>query len=216
MNVMLDLETLGTRPGSVIVSIGAVAFDLDGLHDEFAIGIDIADAQREGLTICGDTVRWWMGKSPEARTVFSSAGAPLHTALAAFSQWFSTVPSFPKVQIWGNGASFDLSLLGEAYTRMGMARPWRYQDERCHRTLVALRPDIPWVRPEVAHQALSDARAQAEHAAKILAAISNPDEHRARTQLTTLAQALGVEASSANAHDQALHRAIHLAAREAT
>lgn len=33
-NIMLDLEALGTPPGSIVLSIGAVYFGLDGLGKE--------------------------------------------------------------------------------------------------------------------------------------------------------------------------------------
>jgi hypothetical protein len=40
MDVMLDLETLGTVPGCVILSIGAVAFDSMTVRATFEVLID--------------------------------------------------------------------------------------------------------------------------------------------------------------------------------
>ena len=66
--IMVDLETLGTAPGSVILSIGAVRFDVEkGLLDEFYVNIDVESSQRLGLTIDGDTVMWWLKQSDAAR-----------------------------------------------------------------------------------------------------------------------------------------------------
>ena len=168
LQVMLDLETLGTRPGCVIAQIAAVIFDVDGLQDDFAVRIDIEDAQRAGLVIEADTVRWWLTheSAQGARGLFEVVGAvPLQTALAQLADWLR--PLAPCA-IWCKGASFDFAILAEAYKRVGLARPWQYRDERCLRTLTALAPDVLLPKPTQAHDALEDARAQAEQAARIL------------------------------------------------
>lgn len=58
-NVMIDLETFGTRPGSVIVSIGAVEFSMDGIGEAYYRAIDVASSLLAGLTIDEITVKWW-------------------------------------------------------------------------------------------------------------------------------------------------------------
>jgi len=35
MHIMIDLETMGARPNAPIISIGAVAFDANGIDREF-------------------------------------------------------------------------------------------------------------------------------------------------------------------------------------
>jgi len=236
-NVMLDLETLGTRPGSVIVSIGAVFFDEAGLGPKTTIAIDIADAQREGLTIDAETVRWWLAQSPAAKEAFGFDGLSLRTALKQFTEWLQTHNQGKAPRIWGNGASFDLALLAEAYARCGMDRPWRYSHERCYRTLAA-GTCITKPEPEIAHNALSDAIAQAEHAVQILREISKdstdtlrhgraavgkspfpqPTEpanelHRLKAQMDTIAYALGADPTRPEGHHVAVQRVLHLAAR---
>jgi hypothetical protein len=47
-NVMIDIETLGTRPGSVILSIGACRFGADGIGEEFYRAIDVLDSLMAG------------------------------------------------------------------------------------------------------------------------------------------------------------------------
>lgn len=56
MNIMVDLETLGTKPNSAILSIGAVAFDDQGLHDEFYCNVDLISSIACGYEIDADTV----------------------------------------------------------------------------------------------------------------------------------------------------------------
>ena len=172
-DISLDLETLGTAPGSVILSIGAVAFNIDDpTHrwlpaslPRFDVAIDTASAVAEGLTIDPDTVMWWLRQSDEARHAMAQKqgqAAPLHAALRAFREFVGvdTVGS-DTVRIWGNGSDFDNVLLAEAYRKHGIAAPWKFWNNRCLRTLRAMNPDVPRVKPRLAHDALSDAEAQA-------------------------------------------------------
>ena len=66
-NVMLDLETLGTSPGCIILSIGAVFFDKNGLGQEFYQTIDVQSSIDAGLTMSGGTFKWWMGQQGAVR-----------------------------------------------------------------------------------------------------------------------------------------------------
>src|SRR5690606_12661716 len=74
-HIMLDLETLDTASSAVVVSIGAVAFDpyTNAIGDKFYVEMteDIAEQQKKGRTISGDTVRWWMQQDVLAKRVFS-------------------------------------------------------------------------------------------------------------------------------------------------
>lgn len=169
---MLDLETLGTQPGSVVLSIGAVAFDPDeGLGSSFYTVISVEDSLRLGLTIDASTLRWW---SRQSRTTYVEAlnapeEASLLGALAAFNTWLE-FNTRGNVWLWGNGADFDLPLLLACYRKTGIKPPWEFYNSRCYRTLKALRPDVRLDRSNN-HNALDDARNQAEHAVAILRAM---------------------------------------------
>ena len=68
-HIMVDLETMGTAPGSAIVSLGAVAFDpvAGTLGEEFYRVITLGSCQRAGLTIDAGTIGWWLQQSDSAR-----------------------------------------------------------------------------------------------------------------------------------------------------
>ena len=68
-NVMVDLETMGTRPGSVIVSIGAIEFDPQSarLGRTFYQTCSIKSAVDVGLAMDPETVTWWLQQSEGAR-----------------------------------------------------------------------------------------------------------------------------------------------------
>ncbi|ENO08979.1 exonuclease family protein [Escherichia coli O157:H43 str. T22] len=71
------------------------------------------------------------------------------------------------VQVWGNGANFDNTILRRSYERQGIPCPWRYYNDRDVRTIVELgkaidfdaRTAIPFEGER--HNALDDARYQA-------------------------------------------------------
>lgn len=161
-HIMLDLETLGTRPGSVIASIGAVVFDLNGVSPRriFYRRIDITKALAEGFTIGGDTLKWWLQQSPEAQKELYAEGVSTYEALEAFNDFIGS----DNACVWGNGASFDNALLSEAYAVCGLPQPWKFWNDRCYRTVKSLHPDMPMTKREgTHHNALDDAISQAEH-----------------------------------------------------
>lgn len=166
-NIMLDLETWGTKPGSVITSIGAVVFNDEAVTDHFYARIDPKSAIGVGLTVDADTILWWMKQSGAAREEFSKTAYHIETALADFARWCLAGREGEPV-LWGNGATFDNALLRAAYEAAGIVAPWGAFSDRCYRTAAkSYRPDIKMVRSGTHHNALDDARSQAEHLIRI-------------------------------------------------
>jgi hypothetical protein len=160
---MLDLETLGTTPGSVIVSIGAVHFHRNGVCCRFYEQINAKSCTDVGLKIDASTVMWWMEQSDEARKALMGRTIHIAAALQLFTNWLDGLESSPDLEIWGNGANFDNVLLAAAYDACGLPRPWKHYQDRCDRTLKCLHPEIKIERSGTHHNALDDARCQAEH-----------------------------------------------------
>ena len=159
MHIMIDLETMGNRPSAPIIAIGAVAFDTEGVHDEFYEVVDLADSVAEGAVMDPSTVLWWMQQSDEARAEFGQEGKPLGFALGDFREW---IGRHDVEGVWGNGAAFDNVILSEAYRRMGSEAPWPFWKDRCYRTVKSLSA-IKMQRSGTHHNALDDARDQARH-----------------------------------------------------
>lgn len=160
-HVMLDKETLGTGPDAVIMSIGAVKFDLDSdaIDDAgFYASVSIDSNLEAKRKVDESTLIWWLGQSAEAQTVFHEPKQSLKTALTDFIDWFGDAQF-----IWSNGASFDIPMMVHAMSHFGMERPWAFYNERCVRTYKNL-PGMKNVRVEnpAKHNALQDALAQAK------------------------------------------------------
>ena len=174
--IMIDLETLGTTANSVIVSIGAVRFNLDAGHvfdelesDKFYIVVDM-DSQAERY-ISTDTMKWWDEQSPEARDVFDQPSTDITLALVGLGAFIAATPG--DVQVWSNGADFDLPMLAHAYSQYGVALPWKPYAGRCYRTYKNLpgARAVPMVRQGEHHNALDDAIDQARHLCAIHAVL---------------------------------------------
>ena len=170
-NVMIDLETLSTKPNAAIVSIGAVFFDPKHgeLGETYYQTIDIETyGECSGFDIDGSTLKWWMQQSDQARAVFSGTmQCDLQPVLRGFHAFLESHGSTADLKVWGNGAAFDNVILANAYQSTGWAAPWKFWNDRCYRTVKALNPQIPFTREGVYHNALDDAVSQAKHLCQI-------------------------------------------------
>jgi hypothetical protein len=169
-DVMLDLETMGNGPNAAIVAVGAIEFDAatNTLGQRFYRGVNLETAVAEGGVIDASTVMWWLRQSDEARKDICGDGLPLRQVLAEFSEWLASLGE--GVKVWGNGAAFDNVILAQAYRRAGMPVPWPHWNDRCYRTVKAMRPDVKMERTGTHHNAIDDATSQATHLMALLTA----------------------------------------------
>lgn len=176
---MLDIETLSTNSNAAIVSIGAVVFDpaTGLLADEFYSVIDFLDAQDYGFTDEG-TLEWWGRQTEEAKAIFrpESGAIEFEQALGEFSVWLTNMQLSHggQVEMWSNGAGFDLVVLRNGYAAADLPCPWNFWNEFDVRTLVKLGREKCGVNPKKdmpfegeAHNALADAKHQAKYVSAI-------------------------------------------------
>lgn len=191
-HVMVDLETLGSNSFSVILSIGAVKFDMnadpdaDDAYDTFHAYVDPGSCVAHGLQMDTSTVMWWLAQSKESQEYQTKAQrVSLPDALEAFSAWIGMPKESDKrsewmkteaPKVWGNGATFDNVILSNAYRACGMEQPWPFWGDRCYRTLKGLVPELKIERLGTHHNALHDAMSQARHLQKLMAklGLANP------------------------------------------
>lgn len=143
-DVMIDLETLGNKSKSALLSIGAVEFNIETGETgrEFYYVIDLQSCLDLGLIINASTFYWWLQQNQSARDAVSKdKKLPLSDVLQLFDTWMQDC--IRGVKIWGNGARFDIGLLEDAYVACGHDEmPWDFRSERDVRTLVAFAPEI--------------------------------------------------------------------------
>lgn len=174
MDVMLDFETFGTRPGASLRSIGAVVFSLSGDPpvvrgaDHFYANIDRESCRAAGLHEEQDTVDWWARQAKDAQDALLVNPQPLRDVDQQFHAWWRNVGA---VRVWAQGAGFDPVLWEYAChaatpgSRPPWGRPpWKFYDVRDTRTLYDVARFDPRTlrRGGTYHNALDDCRYQVQ------------------------------------------------------
>jgi hypothetical protein len=160
-HIMTDIETLGTRPGAIVLAAAFVRFS-DEAH--CTLNLSIPDQEALGLEKDPDTLRWWgeqEAKHPGAWAAATQNAVPLVTGLTFLSDWLAWAAPAGDALVWCHGATFDAPLLGELYRRAGVPCPWRFWSVRDTRTLY----DLAGISPRdyavpPPHVALNDAIGQ--------------------------------------------------------
>ena len=178
VHVMVDLETMGKKHNAPIVAIGAVVFDpaTGSIGESFYKVVCLESSVNWGAVIDPSTAIWWLKQSSEARSAIVNDDAiPLQDALLQFREFVSdnVAGGSKKAQVWGNGASFDNSILRSSYDCIAEDYPWEYWNDRDVRTMVELgqaisfdpKTTIPFEGSR--HNALADAIHQARYVSAI-------------------------------------------------
>lgn len=177
MHVMIDLETLGTRPDAAIIQIGAVLFEpVSGGKILNGKGFNKHVLVQDGTgTVDHGTIAFWLQEASAKKMgeALEKRADSLHEVLEAFTSWpeleadldWKTVGG-----VWANPSDFDLPILKSAYARFGSDVPWDRRATRDARTLFELvggRPEIDWTGM-TPHDAFDDAVGQAMQVQKAI------------------------------------------------
>ena len=134
---MVDIETLGTKPGSVILSVGAVIFNPfesninDGEEFNFYRNIELESCMNMGLKVDASTLEWWWNpKRDKPRQSLMKYCQLLPVVLMELSQFLRGTDS-----IWAHGAAFDPVLLESAFDACSLDYPWRFSRIKDTRTI---------------------------------------------------------------------------------
>lgn len=169
-NIMVDIETLSHKSNGVIISIGAVKFDMETgeTGGQFYTNIDPESCLKAGLTMSASTVMWWLKQDKVAIDKLMYRQDALGTALHEFGLFCTG-----NYCIWGNSARFDLGMLNNAYDALNLPLPWKYWQERDVRTLVDFNPDLKKsIINDLPHDAISDCLYQIKYCSAIYNSIN--------------------------------------------
>jgi hypothetical protein len=164
-HIMLDVQTLGLKPGCVVLSVAMVRFS-----DMTSMSITLErDAQvQAGLIENTETLAWWNRQSAAAiDAAFASPHTP-HAALVYIGKWLRWAADSEFI-IWCHGAGFDAPILETLYERFGLPCPWSFRQVRDTRTLYDLAGvDLTTFAFGERHVALNDALTQTRAAVRAL------------------------------------------------
>lgn len=178
-DVMTDIETHATSQGAVILSAAFVRFDRhtgetgEELFERFSITKGL---NRERVT-CESTVEFWSKQDSEIYERSKGGTRKLEDFLETDLRDFFT----KKDKIWGNGATFDVSVLEHAifqyrFNTLGMNSeksvdyPWKYWNVRDVRTLMDLATGFSTKgkKPKELHDPIVDCKYQIGYVCKAI------------------------------------------------
>lgn len=174
-NLMIDIETLGTRPNAPVTTIGACFFNpMTGeIGAKFYRKIDMVDAMRFG-SADAETIRWWLTQEKAAQSELVNGKDLLSDVLVDLAEFFNTGKD---AVVWGNGPTFDITILEYAYSKcLNRKAPWPFWNVRDVRTVVQLAEGLVkkpanFTKGGVAHNALDDCIFQVGYVSKMWQAL---------------------------------------------
>lgn len=142
LDIMTDIETLGTDSDSTIIQISAIAFDIrTGEHRARFNQIADISKNKSPLKVTGDTLKWWLKTDKELFTELLNSGTDSsEDVLRNFYRWLIplNVINERELYLWGNGILFDNKMIQRQLESNGFRYPIYYRNDRDLRTLVEL------------------------------------------------------------------------------
>lgn len=169
MHVMLDIETLGTRPDAAILQIGAVGFEMaSGGRVYNGAKVFNQYVNPEGMPIDKDTFAWWLAQPEDCRMqmvkMLMTESISVTKAIGLLMDWPLKVFDMPWASmegVWAHGSSFDFGILHTVFGNLGLKPPWRYDKIYDTRTLYLLAGGQPQVASVgTSHNAVDDCEYQ--------------------------------------------------------
>ena len=156
-DIMVDLETLGTRQDAIVLEISAVEFNCHTgeIGEVFDAKLDIDEQVQYRRSLSRETLQWWFKQDEAAiKNVFDDVGGikfQTSKALYEFSNFVKRCDNKCNsdsdrrvVKLWGNGSIFDLGILQNMYETCirKVKLPWKFWAVNDVRTIVDLNPDV--------------------------------------------------------------------------
>ena len=159
---MLDIETLGTKPETVILTIGAVKFDpfSDKIGDGLYIKPDVDEQIAAGRDVDESTLAWWGTQAEDVREEALGEGPDRIKLEDMYRQLNKFLVGVDN--IWCQGPAFDIVILENIYRQMGWPTPWQFWQIRDSRTLFGVHGDPREKNKAGLHNALEDCVSQAQ------------------------------------------------------
>lgn len=183
VHIMLDLETLGKREDTVILSIACVPFTFED-HDYYQSyinkGIMIKFDVKEQInvyhrSITTDTIEWWKSQSKEARDANLKPSPDDMTVVEGLTKLNKFIAetgyNHKQSYVWSRGSNFDFPKLEHLYEDCAKLtvpfNTWKIRDTRTYIDILCGRNDGKYdlkmgIKDNfVAHNCLHDAALEA-------------------------------------------------------
>ena len=162
MDIMLDLETLSTRPDATILTFGACKFspyNQEDITQGIYFRINVDEQIAIGSHVDENTIEWWGRQADDVRE--EALGDDNRISLEQFTQELNRF-IVGCDNIWAQGPVFDIVILENLYRQMGLPCPWQFWQIRDSRTLLSTHGDPRDKNKAGLHNALEDCVSQAQ------------------------------------------------------
>lgn len=158
--LMIDFETLDVAECPVILSMGAVVFNENGIVDCLFEKIDQHSCLDLGCTVSIDTLLWWEKQSDTAKKAAFGGTTNIGYAMGMLVDLYK---KYDCGEIWSKGAIADIRWANNILDKLSLEKPWKFWQEMCFRTYLKYSPKVDFQPAGEAHNALDDAVNQAKH-----------------------------------------------------
>lgn len=144
--MMIDLETLDTRPSAIVLSVGAVVWQTHTLDGELGIILTYDTVDRflrkpsiepqtmAMRTMSESTLLWWQRQDPTARAeAFDPVRQDIETV---FTDLMLFAKAYEVNRFWASPATFDFPIIEGLAENFGLGVPWSYRQKYDVRTVV--------------------------------------------------------------------------------
>lgn len=145
IGIMIDIETLDTRPKGVVTQIGMVIVDLQDPTTPIRVIEETLPIQPQlelNRTIGADTMLFWMRQPDETRKHLQDCGGNDLEELLAITRNInrkldSEIRSANNdYEVWARGPQFDVVMLESLFQDCGQSVLWTYDSVRDLRTFM--------------------------------------------------------------------------------
>lgn len=145
IEMMFDLETLDVKSSALVLSVGAVTFEMFDtgggnldyrIVDRFYRVLDMERQFRIPRTVSQSTLLWWMQQDADAR---AEAFAPVRRNVGLVMdelQGFVDKDAITINKFWASPVSFDFGIWNSLADDMSHSTPWKYNQVYDVRTVL--------------------------------------------------------------------------------
>lgn len=139
LDIMVDIEALGTNSDSTIIQTSAIAFNIiTGEHIDFFDECANITKNKE-MRVTGSTIEWWLKTNPTLLLdIINRQDQDSVSVITKFYNWMKTLQKGYSLYLWGNGILFDNNMIREQLKLIDYSYPIFYRNDRDVRTIVDL------------------------------------------------------------------------------
>lgn len=164
-SLMIDIETLDTKPSAIVLSVGGCFFDLDNpnttiqelYQNSIYLELNPKEQENKNRTISIDTLTWWLNNDLNLKAFFENISINTGRNLKLLSDF---IISNQIKSVWSKSPSFDMNILDSLFSDFNMTFPIGFRDRFDVRTVLEIRKltEISKIKLQGnGHHALNDA-----------------------------------------------------------